>query len=326
MTHGSEYLTEYMPAFTKVQDNWEPKPIEEMLVFEDMIVPFLDKKCMSCHNENKAKGGLIMTSYEALLKGGKGDHPTLTPGLSSESDMYRRVTLPLQDDDRMPPEGKVSLTEDEISLLAWWIENGADPTIKVAEASLNQQIQPLVQGYLGELQAQQHASFLQKQSMENLIKKVSTGNNKDHYALRLDPYDEKGITLSMPFPPSTFGDNDLLEVQPLFTSFTKASFIGSNITDDAFYHIGQMSSLRELYLQQTKLTGAGLVHLSKLQNLKLLDLSKTDINNGQLLHVLHLPSLVDLYINETQISKEIIEALQQNQPELNIYLERGNLF
>lgn len=323
LTHGSEYLTEYLPRFTQAEEAWEPKPVEEMLVYEDMIVPFLDKKCMSCHNENKAKGGLIMTSYQALLKGGKSDFTTLTPGSTTESDMYRRVTLPLEEEDHMPPEGKVPLTNDEISLLAWWIEKGADPALKVQEASMDQQIQPFIESYRAELETQQRARFLQKQSLERLIQTVSTG---DHYVLQIDPYEEAMLTLSMPFPSSSFEDHDLLSAQPLFSRISKASFIGSNITDDALYHIGQMTSLRELYLQQTPIKGEGLLHLSKLQNLKLLDLSKTAINNGQLLHILRLPSLEDLYLNETHISQEVIEAIQQNQPDLNIHLERGNLF
>lgn len=264
-----------------------------------------------------------MTSYQALLKGGKSDFTTLTPGSTTESDMYRRVTLPLEEDDHMPPEGKVPLTNDEISLLAWWIEKGADPALKVQEASMDQQIQPFIESYRAELETQQRARFLQKQSLEKLIQTVSTG---DHYVLQIDPYEETMLTLSMPFPSSSFEDHDLLSAQPLFPRISKASFIGSNITDDALYHIGQMTSLRELYLQQTPIKGEGLLHLSKLQNLKLLDLSKTAINNGQLLHILRLPSLEDLYLNETHISQEVIEAIQQNQPDLNIHLERGNLF
>ncbi len=323
LTHGSEYLTEYMPRFTEAEEAWTPKPLEEMLVYEDMIVPFLDRKCMSCHNENKSKGNLVMTSYEALLKGGKSEHPTLAPGSTAESDMYRRVMLPADDDDHMPPEGKTPLTQDEIALLTWWIEKGADSALKVQEAMQDESIQPLMADYRAELEMQQRARFLQKQSLERLIQTVSTGHR---YVLQVDPYEGETITLSMPFPPASFEDEDLLSAQPLFPKISKASFIGSNITDDALYHIGQMTALSELYLQQTKIKGEGLVHLSNLPHLKVLDLSKTNITDGQLLHVLHLPALEELYLNGTNISPAVVEALQQNQPDLNIFLERGKLF
>jgi uncharacterized membrane protein len=323
LTHGSEYLTEYWPRFEQAEENYEPKTLEEMLVYDDMIVPMLNRKCMSCHNENKAKGDLLMTSYAHLLKGGKSEHPTLTPGFSAKSDMYRRVTLPLEDDDRMPPKGKAPMTDNEIALLRWWIDNGADTTLRAQETTKDEQMQPVAVSYLAELDAQRRARQLQKQSLEKFLESVPANPN---FVLQLDPYDENGITLSMPFPLGKFGDQDLLAVQPLFPSITKASFFGSDITDDAFYHLSQMPRLKELYLQQTQITGSGLVHLTNLKNLKLLDLSKSKVTDGQILHVLALPSLEDLYINETGVSKEVVEALQQNRPDLNVHLERGRYF
>ncbi len=323
LTHGQDFLTEYFPIAFQDEANWEPKPIEEMLIYEDVIVAFLDRKCMSCHNENKAKGGLVMTSYEDFLKGGKGDHPAIVKDSASRSDVYRRVTLPYNDDDVMPPEGKTPLTKVEVSLLAWWIDQGADPELKVTEAAQAQEIQPVIDVYLVELETQQRNRYLQKLDTENLIKTVSMGYN---YELGIDPYDEKGITVSMSFPPATFGDNDLVQFQPIFRNISKASFIGSDITDDGLYYLGQMTSLRDLYLQQTQIKGEGLIHLSRLENLILLDLSKTNVTNGNLLHILKLPALEDLYLFDTKVSQEIIDALQENNPDLKIHLERGEFF
>ncbi len=323
LTHGAEYLTEYMPVLRKVEENWEPKPIEEMQVFEDMIIPILDKKCMSCHNNNKTKGGLLLTSYEGMLKGGKSEHPTLKPGDTGNSELFQRVVLPEHDEDHMPPEGKTPMTREEITLLEWWIKNGAETTLKVQEASLDKDIQPLITAYLTDLENQQRARFMQKKDLENMIVSVSTRNR---FNLGLDQYGEGKIALSMSFPPSSFEDNDLIDLQPLFSQISKASLVSSNITDDAFYHIGQMTSLRELYLQQTKINGSGLVFLANLPHLELLDLSKTEITDGQLLNVLKIPSLEDLYLNSTNISPEVIKAIQINRPDLNIYLERGTFF
>ncbi|CAN5490617.1 ribonuclease inhibitor [soil metagenome] len=323
LTHGSEYLTEYLPKFNNSQENWEPKPVEEMLVFEDMIVPFLDKKCMSCHNDNKSKGNLILTSYEEILKGGKSIHPTLKPGEPEDSEILQRAILPDDDDNKMPPEGKVPLTREEVALLEWWIEKGAETSLKVEEAALDQKVQPFIAAYLTDLENQQRARFMQKKDLENMISTVSTGNR---FNLRLDPYGDGKIALSMAFPPTSFEDNDLQSLQAILPQISKASLVSSNITDDAFYHIGQMNSLRELYLQQTKITGSGLIYLSNLSNLQLLDLSKTEVTDGNLLHVLRISTLEDLYLNITNVSKEVVEAIKQNRPDLNVHLERGNFF
>lgn len=325
LTHGSEFLVEYMPTLKKdkAEENWEPKPVEEMLVFEDMIIPFLDKKCMSCHNTNKAKGGLVITSYEEILKGGKSNHPTIRPGETGESEIYRRVILPEKDEDRMPPEGKVALTAEEIALLEWWIEKGAEPSLKVQEASSDQKIKPFIATYLVELENHQRARYMQKKDLENMIMSISIDNG---FTLGLDPYDDGKIALSMSFPHYSFGDNDFLLLQPLLSQISKASFVSSNITDDAFYYIAQMNSLRELYLQQTKINGSGLIYLASLPKLQLLDLSKTEVTDSQLLHILRIPSLEYLYLNNTPVSKEVKEAIEKNRPDLKVHLERGRFF
>lgn len=321
LTHGAEYLTEYMPTFG-TEETWTSKPAEQMLVFDDVILPILDRKCLTCHNENKAKGDLIMTSYKDLLKGGKGERPALKPGSIEESEIHRRVTLPVKDDDRMPPEGKAGMTEEEIALLAWWIRKGGTPDMKVLQAEADTAIAPLMKNMVAEIESRQRAREMKEKNLQKLIQTVS----KDNYVLAPDPYDDQGITLSMSFPASSFTDTDLLNIEPVFDRITKASFIGSDITDDALYHIASMSSLQELYLQQTKIKGTGLLHLSKLKNLVLLDLSKSEVTDAQILNVLHLPALKDVFIYETKISPEILKALKENRPAMEIHQERGKLF
>src|SRR5213594_1158240 len=39
--------------------------------FTNGIAPILSHKCISCHDEKKAKGGLRLHSYAALMAGGK---------------------------------------------------------------------------------------------------------------------------------------------------------------------------------------------------------------------------------------------------------------
>ncbi|WP_304516448.1 c-type cytochrome domain-containing protein [Cecembia rubra] len=323
LTHGGEYLTQFLSKEKQTQIIWEPKPIEEMLVYGDVIVAFLDKKCMSCHNENKSKGGLILTTYEDLVKGGKGEHATLIPNSSEESDIFRRVSLPSNDDDFMPPEGKPPLSQNEVLLLKWWIDNGADPNLRLTEASSNPEIEPLLSVYLTELEQDHRRRFYEKLTTESLIQSLGDPTN---FELKIDPFDEKSVSLSMTFPPTKFGDTDLIGLKTLFPQISKASFIGSDITDNGFYYIGQMASLNELYIQQTQINGEGLAYLSNLEDLEILDLSKTNISNGNLLHILRIPSLKEVYIYETNISKEIIEAIQENRTDLKLHLERGKLF
>ena len=62
-------------------------------LFAAAIRPILKTKCMSCHNENKAKGKLIMTSEEKLLAGGK-NGPIWKAGDALNSHIIQNINLP----------------------------------------------------------------------------------------------------------------------------------------------------------------------------------------------------------------------------------------
>ena len=80
----------------------------------------LRDQCIACHNPEKHKGSLVLTSRAAALKGND-DGPVLVPGKSAES----RLTAALQPDadPHMPP--KKQLPAEQIAILREWIDAGA---------------------------------------------------------------------------------------------------------------------------------------------------------------------------------------------------------
>ena len=87
------------------------------------VQPIFENKCLECHNPNKIKGKLLMDSAEALLKGGD-TGPGLVAGQPDNSEMIKRVILPKDHDDIMPPKGG-PLAANEIDVLKRWIAEGA---------------------------------------------------------------------------------------------------------------------------------------------------------------------------------------------------------
>jgi uncharacterized membrane protein len=146
VTHGDSYLTEYAPGpFRSLLGGKErapaasgsaksapPKAAAEPLVFADVVAPLLQKYCVDCHGPKKQKGKLRLDSMDAMSKGGE-DGPALVAGSSATSELIRRIRLPKDDDDRMPPEGKAGPTPEELAVLAFWIDRGASPTLKVRD-------------------------------------------------------------------------------------------------------------------------------------------------------------------------------------------------
>ncbi len=79
----------------------------------------LKTECFGCHNEEKKKGGLILTSRELLLKGNK-DGPVVTSGKPDESRLIEALSADA--DPHMPP--KKQLTATQIKIMRNWIRGG----------------------------------------------------------------------------------------------------------------------------------------------------------------------------------------------------------
>src|SRR5437016_2585738 len=96
--------------------------------FEKEIRPIFAATCYKCHAGSKHKGELKLDSVEAIKKGGKeAGSKAVIPGNGAKSDMIRRLSLPKDDDDVMPPDGKGDhLTKAQIDLIKKWIDEGAN--------------------------------------------------------------------------------------------------------------------------------------------------------------------------------------------------------
>ncbi len=324
LTHGQDFLTEYYPLKAVPASILNQKPLEEMLVFEDVIQSTLDARCFSCHNENKTKGDYLMTSFDDFLKGGESDKPAIIPGVPNESQLFQRITLPESHEDHMPPEGKTPLTKQETKLLEMWIEKGALQNITLADIREDSSFFVLLNEKAQQLRQELLVQDRKNMELDGLIKLVS--HHEQNFVLEKDAESKDGLALSMQFPSSDFDDNQLAELQAVFPYMRKASFNASNISDDALYHIGQMKNLKSLFLQQTSIKGSGLVYLQNLESLEVLYLSCTEVDDAGLLYVLKIDGLKQVYLYETPISKSVVEAVAKNNPELEVHLERGTLF
>ncbi|HVW21541.1 MAG TPA: c-type cytochrome domain-containing protein [Opitutaceae bacterium] len=142
ITHGDAYLSEYLPGRLKAWFGIRAKtraarpaaPARgEATLYAAKIDPIFQRSCVSCHNPNKLKGGLRMDSYAELMKGGKGGEE-IDPWHPETSELVRRITLPPDDDDHMPNNGKNPLSPAEITLIENWIAAGATATEPAARA------------------------------------------------------------------------------------------------------------------------------------------------------------------------------------------------
>ncbi|MBL8230720.1 MAG: PSD1 domain-containing protein [Bryobacterales bacterium] len=88
--------------------------------FNNDVRPVLAARCDACHSERNASGGLVLTTFAGLRKGGASG-ALFVAGDPSQGTLLRSVT---GDPPRMPKAG-APLTPQQTSLIRKWIEQGA---------------------------------------------------------------------------------------------------------------------------------------------------------------------------------------------------------
>jgi uncharacterized membrane protein len=327
ITHGKDYLTEHLSVLGTELADTKSKSENDMLLYRDVVVPVFEAKCLSCHNPQKSKGGLLMNSYASLLKAGESGIPSMTPGDPEKSEIFNRVHLPLDHKDHMPPAGKTPMTEDEVSILKFWIERGSSDTLSVSHARKEQNIGPAIERVLPELlRYRRNALIAQTKAMEldadlkELAIKLNVSIERDTVS------DGDFYTIAMKFPPAPFTNEQFRALSPYFEVFSKVSLIASGIDDAGLYYISKMVNLKELYLQKTNIDGSGLLYLTNLPKLERLNLSFTKIDDRAAIDLLKVPKLKEVYLYRTNTTKEVIEALSKNKPSLSLLVEEGPYF
>jgi hypothetical protein len=88
------------------------------------VEAIFNARCLSCHQDNNAQGGYLMTSYDQVMTSGV-HAPNVRAG-DLGGDLIRRIRRePLSTGGAMPPI--LSLRPEEISIITRWVEAGALP-------------------------------------------------------------------------------------------------------------------------------------------------------------------------------------------------------
>lgn len=112
LTHGEDFVVFWEPKRTKTKPQLS-------------IEPILERHCYECHGNGKAKGKLALDSAEGLLKGGKSGKQAIVPGDPKSSELVRRITLPRNTKQAMPPSDRPGLNAKETVEIERWIAEGA---------------------------------------------------------------------------------------------------------------------------------------------------------------------------------------------------------
>src|SRR4051795_1619512 len=111
---------------------------EEKVTFQEHILPLVQANCAKCHNDDKKKADLDLTSYQGALKG-SGSGAVLLSGNPDGSKLWKALTH--AEEPFMPPN-RPALGAKELETFKNWIvggllENAGGKAIAAAKPGLD---------------------------------------------------------------------------------------------------------------------------------------------------------------------------------------------
>lgn len=316
LTHGEGYLTQHGPTWLSgsAPESEAPAGTDAYAV---AVEPILRKSCFSCHNASKRKGGLRMDLRAELLKGGK-HGPVWVAGDPEGSELYRRLTLPPEDEQHMPPEGRQPLSASDIRVIGWWISAGAPMELPLDSLEVPGEVRRILEQRLQGLpggsaraavldlpvKPADPEALARLRARKAQMLPVEQGSNLLQLTLGRD---------SLPF-----GDAELALLLPLREQWLWLDLRGA--TAASFALLGQLPHLQRLNLAGTAVSDADLAALGGLAHLESLNLYGTAVTDAGIRHLRSLRSLRHLYLWQTQVSPAAADSLRAAIPGLKLSL------
>lgn len=302
LTHGEDFLIS--PLGPSIEET-PSVAFEEAQVYEHLVKPVLEQKCISCHNEEKSKGNLQMQTQALLVKGGKNgvlwDTTKADLGL-----LISRVHLPLDDKKHMPPRGKVQLTDEEVVLLASWVKAGARFDQKVSTLPSGDPIYAYAQNVLGGNRTEEQYDFSAADADE--IKKL----NSTYRLIKSLSAESPALYVNF-YNSANFKSEEIEGLMPLKAQIVSMDLSKMPLKDEDLKTLAKFPELRKLILNFTDITGATLNELKKLEKLRELSLSGTAVKMTHIKSLETFPALKKVFIWSTGLSTDELAALRKGQ-------------
>lgn len=302
ITHGEDYLVEPLPNSIKSalgfeifeekeialnEENWE-----DALIYEDVIKPILNNKCVSCHNPKKSKGELFLHNEEGILKGGENGEVIIAEN-ASNSEVFVRINLPMEDDDHMPPEGKTQPSKEEIKLVGAWIDTGHPFEGSIRDSGLEKEL--FLSFFPKKYDNDYPDMEIAEASRDSIVSIEKTGVHID-----LISKASNFLSVSCINKPA-FSDTDFESLLPIKSQIARLDLGGTKVTDAIFEKLALLPNLTILKLDNTSVTGKNIELLSSLEHLKSINLTASRFEESHLQALSDFKKLKKVYLYKTNV-------------------------
>lgn len=306
LTHGSDFLTAPLEKeeLSKVAD------VNTLIAYAGVIEPILKKKCFSCHNKGKQKGGLLMSTVAGLKKGGD-EGPVFVAGSAANSSLIERLHLPKEDKKHMPPTGKLQVSKNEIKLLEWWIEEGASFDKKVGNLQQSEQITAILKSY------EEDEFAINTHDLEIIDEETIV--DLQYSGINIIPHGAENLLVKINLSRDTLlTKKKFKQLKSIADNIIQLDLSSSNMNDDLMGYLSSFKNLITLRLQNTSITSKGLQSLEELEHLQSLNLYGTKIDDKAFGILKKIEPLNALYLWQTDVTKEAIQAYSLAKPVVKI--------
>ena len=274
--------------------------VGDLVSFDDQILPIFQKNCITCHGPDEQIKGLRLDTAVNIVEANF-DNSLLVAGNPEDSELFRRLTLPEDDYEVMPPSNfGPPLSAEDQELVRLWISQG----IKFKQSE--------------EMQIEKN------QIIEQVIPPAdrnSLANLAQMGALAAPiAQDTNFIQIDFGQIADEIGDNQLSYLESFKEQLRWLDIGGTKITDSGLEKLVDFPNLTRLHLENTNVGDIGLSHLPALKNLVYLNLFNTQVGDASIEHLKLLEKLEQVYLWKTQISEVAAEKLMIERPDLTVNL------
>ncbi len=307
LTHGADFLT----APIESKSSLLVRDIQNQLTYEDLIQPILKQKCFSCHNPNKTKGGLLMSTVEGLMKGGDNGPIIIAKDLIN-STIIKRIHLPITHKKHMPPKGKNQMTANEVKLLEWWIKEGANFNQKINKLEQSDSIKSILKAY--EKASSIDADFSSIKPLEE--SKINS--------LLSEGYKVTGLNQADPFINISFARDTQItkkkfdKILKIADNVVELDLSFSRIPKNIFQKLHKFKHLKILKLQGSNVKSENLKNLSKLKYLEKINLYDTKIDDKVFNYLNSTESISEVFLFGSKVTEKSINTYKVNNPRVKI--------
>ncbi|MFT4513198.1 MAG: hypothetical protein ACI89X_000114 [Planctomycetota bacterium] len=304
---------------------------KDKVIFERHVFPILKRNCIECHRaeyldnngrKKRPKGKVMFDTLANIKKSKRGR--LFVANDTDASLILDSITLPADDEDRMPPaKAGPPLSKRDVDLITKWIDQGADfgtwtgeakksgrkpkppkPTKSTSKkpnkrsgpspvVTLSKGLQPISAAVL--------KSFA---GSEFQVKSVGDGNPL--------------LSVTCCGKTENVTDATLAKLAPIAANIFELDLARSEVGDAGCRQLAKMPRLVKLSLRQTQVGNSGVKELAACQELRSLNLFGTATGDYALTALASLKHLRSLYLYETETTANAVVRLRKAIPGLRV--------